>query len=171
MTGQYFPIYSGAHEGEWDQCTDCHTNTSNYSIFTCITCHTNPETNQQHAGISGYIYENAACFACHPTGDAQGAFDHNNSNFPLTGAHVSVSCIECHAGGYEGTPTECNACHLPDFNQATNPNHLTLNLSTECITCHTTEPDWNPALFPDHDDYLSTAWSTCRYCESVCHLP
>ena len=39
-----------------------------------------------------------------------------------------------------------------DFNQATNPNHLTLNLSTECITCHTTEPDWNPALFPDHDD-------------------
>ncbi|MEP6793455.1 MAG: hypothetical protein ABJB16_03950, partial [Saprospiraceae bacterium] len=151
--GTYFPIYSGGHMGAWDQCTDCHTNPSNYSIYTCVTCHMNPETNQQHAGVSGYIYENSACFACHPTGEAQGAFDHNNSNFPLTGAHTTVNCIECHAGGYQGTPTECNACHLPNFNQSTNPNHISLGLSTDCITCHTTTPNWNPALFPDHNTY------------------
>ena len=154
---QYFPIYSGAHEGVWDQCTDCHTNPSNYTIFTCITCHANPETDNQHNGLNGYIYENGACLGCHPTGDSQGAFDHDNSNFPLTGAHQTVDCIECHAGGYQGTPTECNACHTPDFNQAINPNHVSLGLSTDCITCHTTSPDWNPALFPDHNDYYLLA--------------
>ncbi len=150
---QFFPIYSGAHEGTWDQCTDCHTNTNNYSIFTCTTCHTSSETNQEHNGVNGYFYESSACLACHPTGDGDESFNHNESDFPLTGAHVNVSCIECHANGYENTPTACDACHTPDYNQATNPNHNSLGLSTDCITCHTTAPNWNPALFPVHDDY------------------
>jgi hypothetical protein len=150
---QYFPIYTGAHEGVWDQCNDCHTNANNYSVFTCTTCHTSSETSQQHNGVNGYFYESSACLACHPTGDAQGAFNHNESGFPLTGAHTSVSCVECHANGYQNTPTECNACHTPDYNQSTNPNHNSLGLSTDCVTCHTTTPNWNPALFPVHDDY------------------
>lgn len=150
---QYFPIYSGGHEGAWDQCADCHTNASNYAIYTCVGCHLSGETGQQHQGVNGYVYENSACLACHPTGDAEGSFDHDQSAFPLTGAHVSVSCIECHAGGYSGTPTECNACHQTDFNQASNPNHVSLGLSNDCVMCHTTNPDWNPALFPDHDDF------------------
>jgi hypothetical protein len=53
--GQYFPIYSGEHQGEWDACTDCHTNPSNYAEFTCITCHTNPETGNEHNGVNGCI--------------------------------------------------------------------------------------------------------------------
>jgi hypothetical protein len=150
---QFFPIYSGAHQGTWDQCTDCHTNTNNYSIFTCTTCHTSSETNQDHNGVNGYFYESSACLACHPTGNGDESFNHNESDFPLTGAHTSVSCIECHANGYENTPTACNACHTPDYNQATNPNHNSLGLSTDCVMCHTTTPNWNPALFPVHDDY------------------
>jgi hypothetical protein len=150
---EYFPIYSGGHQGVWDQCNDCHTNSNNYAIYTCVGCHASGETGQQHTGINGYVYENSACLACHPTGDAEGSFDHDNSNFPLTGAHVTVSCIECHAGGYAGTPTECDACHTPDFNQATNPNHVSLGLSNDCVMCHTTNPNWNPASFPNHNDY------------------
>lgn len=151
----YFPIYSGGHEGAWDDCNQCHTNAGNYAIYTCIGCHVNPETNNQHAGVNGYVYENSACLACHPTGDAAGAFDHSQSNFPLTGAHQTVDCIECHAGGYSGTPTNCDACHMPDFNQSSNPDHVSLGLSTDCASCHTTNPDWNPALFPDHNDYYA----------------
>ena len=150
---EYFPIYSGAHEGEWDQCTDCHTNTSNYSIYTCTTCHTNPETNQQHNGVGGYIYESSACYACHPTGDSQGSFDHQSSNFPLTGAHLTVDCASCHSGGYQGTPTECVACHTQDYNQSSNPSHTTLGLPMDCATCHTTQPDWNPATFDIHNQF------------------
>lgn len=64
--GMYFPIYSGAHEGEWNQCIDCHINSNNYSIFTCITCHEKNDMNDEHQGVSGYVYESNACFACHP---------------------------------------------------------------------------------------------------------
>ena len=66
--GMYFPIYSGGHEGEWDDCLDCHTNPSNYAVFTCVTCHGLTDMNEEHDGVSGYIYESNACLECHPDG-------------------------------------------------------------------------------------------------------
>ncbi|MCB0624321.1 MAG: cytochrome c3 family protein, partial [Saprospiraceae bacterium] len=92
--GQYFPIYSGAHNGEWDVCLDCHTNPQDYSVFSCTGCHTNPETTDQHNGINGFTYNSTACLACHPTGDAQNGFDHNLTAFPLTGAHLMAECLD-----------------------------------------------------------------------------
>ena len=150
-----FPIYSGRHEGERAQCADCHNNPSNYAEFMCISCHVNPETDEEHGGVSGYAYENTACLACHPTGNADDSFDHNNTNFPLTGGHQNTDCILCHAGGYQGTPTDCEACHTTDFNNTANPNHQVLGLPTDCAACHTTEPGWNPASFGIHDDYYA----------------
>ncbi|HFA47736.1 MAG TPA: hypothetical protein ENJ95_01815, partial [Bacteroidetes bacterium] len=152
--GQYFPIYSGAHEGTWNECLDCHTDASDYSLFTCTTCHENPETDDAHNEVSSYSYENTACFACHPTGTADGSsFDHDATNFPLTGGHIGLECLACHADGYAGTPTDCAACHTVNYQQTVNPNHEELNLSTDCASCHTTEPDWTPAAFANHDDF------------------
>ena len=150
---QYFPIYSGSHQGEWDACIDCHINPNDFSIFTCINCHTNPETDDEHEGVAGYVYEDNACLACHPNGDAEMAFDHNQTNFPLTGAHVGIECLDCHSNGFEGTSTDCFSCHQNDFVASLNPNHQELNLTTDCINCHTTEPDWMPATFDIHDQY------------------
>ncbi len=64
--GMYFPINSGAHQDEWNQCIDCHIDANNYSIFTCITCHDQTTTNEDHSQVPGYVYESNACFACHP---------------------------------------------------------------------------------------------------------
>jgi len=153
--GQYFPIYSGAHNGEWSACVDCHTNPTNYAEFTCTTCHANPETDDQHVAVGGYTFNSPACLACHPTGDATNIFDHNTTDFPLTGAHLTTECIACHAGGYAGTPTDCASCHTTDFNQTANPNHVSLGLSTDCASCHTTAPGWAPATFAVHDDYYA----------------
>ncbi len=150
--GQYFPIYSGKHKGEWDQCQDCHTNPSNYAEFTCINCHTNPQTTNQHNGINGFAYNSPACLACHPTGSATDGFDHNKTNFPLTGAHVTTACLDCHASGYAGTPTNCASCHTPDYNQSSNPNHVSLAIPTNCASCHTTAA-WQPATFSIHNNY------------------
>ena len=149
---QYFPIYSGAHNGKWNNCSDCHTNQSNYAIFSCITCHEHnqTDTDRQHNGISGYVYESGACFSCHPRGSSDGAFNHSTSNFPLTGAHQSVDCASCHQNGYAGTSMDCVSCHQANYNSTTNPNHKTLSLSTDCKTCHTTDPGWKPAKFPQH---------------------
>ncbi len=153
--GQYFPIYSGKHFGQWNLCTDCHTNQSNYGIFSCIDCHEHlqPVTDQEHGEVGGYTYNSIACYECHPTGQAGGAFDHNNSNFPLTGAHLTTDCILCHANGYAGTTTICSDCHIDAFNQTTNPNHASIGIPQECATCHTTVPGWQPAIFPIHNNY------------------
>jgi hypothetical protein len=107
----------------------------------------------EHEGVSGYIYASEECFACHPTGEKGNAFNHANSNFPLTGAHIPLDCQLCHQNGYSNTPTECFICHETDFNNSTNPNHVQLGLTTECESCHTTDPDWKPALFPTHNQY------------------
>ncbi|MEI6577168.1 MAG: hypothetical protein WCO63_13405 [Bacteroidota bacterium] len=65
----WFPIYSGKHKkGVWNTCADCHTNSSNYAVFTCITCHTKNSTDNNHNGVSGYQYNSNACYSCHPNG-------------------------------------------------------------------------------------------------------
>jgi hypothetical protein len=68
-----FPIYSGKHNGKWNNCTDCHTNVSNYKVFSCIDCHEHNKTDMdsKHKGEKGYIYASASCLSCHPKGSAK----------------------------------------------------------------------------------------------------
>lgn len=154
---QYFPIYSGKHAREWQNCAECHTNPDNYGTFSCIDCHEHnkPGTDREHIGISGYTYASDACFACHPTGDGDASFDHNQTSFPLTGAHISTVCTECHSAGYTGTSTVCADCHTNQYNLSVNPNHLVLNIPTTCAECHSTQPGWNPASFQIHNNYYT----------------
>lgn len=151
--GQFFPIYSGEHAGEWDMCSDCHNDPTNYAVFTCLTCHLPGPTNDEHEGIPGYAYNSEACLACHPDGSSTGAFNHNVTSFPLTGAHTAVLCNDCHTTGYTGTPTDCAECHSTAFNQSINPNHVALGIPNDCALCHSTEPGWQPAGFPIHNNY------------------
>ena len=107
------------------------------------------ETNNQHQGVGGYAYSNAACLACHPQGEATGTtFNHNATAFPLTGGHIGVDCIQCHANGYQGTTTVCADCHMDNFSASTDPNHVALNMPTDCAMCHTTSQDGHRYL-PD----------------------
>jgi hypothetical protein len=59
---QFFPIYSGRHNGTWTTCSSCHSNPANYAQFNCISCHSNA-----HRGSN---YTNAQCYQCHPRGNA-----------------------------------------------------------------------------------------------------
>ncbi len=68
---QFFPIYSGSHAGTWATCADCHPNSSNYTEFTCLTCHDEASTNAKHGEVSGYVYDSQACYQCHPTGSEE----------------------------------------------------------------------------------------------------
>lgn len=168
-----FPIYSGEHEGEWNSCDECHTTPGNYGLFSCTICHEHNQgdTDEEHDGVGGYIYNDMACYECHPTGSADGGFDHNASNFPLTGAHLTTECEKCHANGFSGTPTICFACHEPDYNQSANPNHNAITIPMECETCHTTNPGWEPATFPIHDNYypITGAHVTVQANCFICH--
>ncbi len=65
----WFPIASGRHSG--NPCAACHTNPAAYSVFSCLTgCHPKSSTDSHHQGRSGYRYESAACYSCHPQGRA-----------------------------------------------------------------------------------------------------
>jgi hypothetical protein len=68
FTHSWFPITSGKHAG--NPCSACHTNPTNYTVFTCLTCHAKAVTDSHHQGRTGYRYDSAACYSCHPTGRA-----------------------------------------------------------------------------------------------------
>ncbi len=78
----WFPIYSGKHKNQWSHCSDCHTNSSNYTVFTCTTsCHPQSSTNGNHGGVSGYSYNSTACYSCHPNGSAKKSVSPNQKHF------------------------------------------------------------------------------------------
>ena len=79
---QYFPIYSGKHRNEWNSCSQCHSNSSNYADFTCFGsgCHSISEMNSEHwddgqwESCNGITYPGSSvtpadCYFCHPSGD------------------------------------------------------------------------------------------------------
>ena len=79
------------------------------------------------------------------------SFDHSMVNFPLTGAHT-VPPRQCarlpRNNNYNLTSTTCMSCHLKDFQNAKNPNHVAGGFRADLRTCHATSA-WQPATF-DH---------------------
>lgn len=68
----YFPIFSGRHEGEWNDCIECHTDPGNFSSFSCIDCHEHndqADLADEHDEVSNYTYNSMACYTCHPNGE------------------------------------------------------------------------------------------------------
>jgi len=64
-----FPISHGNHARF--SCGDCHFGqTQPPANFTCIGCHGQSETSRHHGDVSAFVWENFACYACHPGGTA-----------------------------------------------------------------------------------------------------
>jgi hypothetical protein len=63
-----FPINSGDHSNL--TCQQCHQVPSNFTIFTCISCHAHnqKEMDDEHDRVGGYTYNSNACYNCHPDG-------------------------------------------------------------------------------------------------------
>jgi hypothetical protein len=101
-------------------------------------------------------------------------FDHSTTAFPLTGAHTTTPCLQCHSAGYNGTPTACIACHTTDAQNAADPNHVGAGFMTDCAPCHNTT-SFAGARYTQHDTlyfriYSGThngEWNTCRTCHDV----
>lgn len=172
-----FPLL-GAHRKA--DCYDCHKSESlaRFDVLgvNCIDCHRadyQATTNPKHAE-AGFSQD---CSICHPVNSFQWAgagFSH--SFFPLTLGHSGPVCADCHTGGnYTSTPTDCNACHTADYNNTTNPKHQTLGFSVTCTQCHTTNPDWKPASYTQHDTKSFPIysgkhrgeWNSCAECHPV----
>ena len=140
-------------------CRSCHTN----DIFKgtpkdCFSCHAKDD---HHNGQLGQD-----CSICHiPTGWENITFDHNSSAFPLTGAHTSLACTQCHMSGRFKIPTDCVSCHSePVFHAGA--------FGTNCAQCHTTS-DWLHAPFPGThpsalgQNFLDHHGATCKICHTT----
>ncbi len=114
------------------------------------------------------------CLDCHTTQAWEPAtFDHANTNFPITGAHVPLNCIDCHAAGYVNTPTDCFSCHDTDYNNTNSPNHQAAGFPTDCMVCHNTS-NWNQTTwdhdgqyFPIYSGKHQGEWNNCVDCHVV----
>ncbi len=133
------------------QCIACHVNNQLRGLpRDCFGCHqaTFEQTRNPNHVTANFPHE---CLTCHNQNAwSPAAFDHSQTNFPLTGAHSGVLCESCHQNNqYSGTPSDCYACHQSQFEQTTDPNHQQANFSHDCTTCHSTSA-WKPATF-DHN--------------------
>ena len=108
------------------------------------------------------------CQTCHTTNPGWKPASFNHTVFPLTLGHATPACTDCHKGGnYTTTPTDCYACHQPDYAGSTNPNHVASGFPTACLTCHTTNPGWKPASF-NHTTFPLTQGHSTPACID-CH--
>jgi hypothetical protein len=162
-----FPL-TGAHTSL--VCISCHSSGYQNTPYDCYSCH---QTNFNSVSDPNHVQDNFShiCTDCHTTAAwSPATFNHNNSPFPLTGAHASQQCVACHTSGYDNTPTDCYACHLNDYNGSSNPNHRSMGFPTLCQTCHSTTA-WQPSTWNHDSQYFPIfsgnhqgRWSTCADC-------
>lgn len=114
-----FPL-TGVHDTD---CAKCHV--SGFRHGDAVTYRDTPEGCAGcHEDVhAGQFSERSDCKGCH-TDEAWSptTFDHDKSNYPLRGAHVSVGCVLCHVkikrGAREVThyypiaERECDDCHV-----------------------------------------------------------
>ena len=177
----------GRHAG--NACTACHRS----GVFqglpsTCVSCHQadyQKAANPNHA-TAGFP---TACESCHKVSDPswrEGAFAH--AKWPLLGRHLGPACAACHATGvFQGLPSDCVACHLPQYQATKNPGHQAAGFPTTCATCHRlSDPSWQQGTF-DHGTVFALvgrhATAACASCHGNgvyrgtardcvgCHLP
>ncbi len=152
-------------------CIQCHTGGKfNNTPVDCYSCHKadfNGTTNPNHVS-SGMPTD---CSICHSTnGWSPASFDHSKTTFPLTGAHLTVACSQCHVNNnYTTLPTDCFGCHKNDYNVTNNPNHATAGFPTTCATCHNTS-SWAGAVFDHSKTPFPLTGAHVTVACTLCHI-
>jgi hypothetical protein len=163
-----FPITSGAHARP--DCNSCHGDFDTFTKFSCVGCHEHSQgvTDPRHSGVSGYAWDSAKCYECHPSGSVTGV-DHA-AFFPIhDGAtHAGISCATCHVDPTNRKVVDCIGCHTAP---TTDPLHSGISgyewTNPQCLSCH---PKGgipgvdHAAWFPIHDGatHAGISCSTCH---------
>ena len=172
-----FPIYSGPHNRQWDDCAQCHTSQSNHSIVDCLTCHEHAQSRMDpsHQGMTGYSYTTSACLSCHPDG-TKGDFLQHDAFFPVySGTHNRVwdTCAQCHTNPTSSSVVDCLTCH-EHLQSVMDPVHQGMAgysySSSTCLSCH---PDGVAGPFVDHESIFpiyggphNGKWNSCATCHT-----
>ena len=167
-----------AHEKLEATCTSCHTPFSRVTQNSlCLDCHKPVAADiSAHTGFHGRSPEvpSSQCRRCHTDHQGRDAdivffepalFDHALTDFPLTGGHLGLACVSCHAekAKLRAAPVACSACHGKD-----DPHKG--ELGSDCGKCHDAGIWRNTAPF----DHIATkfpltgqhAKAECRSCHA-----
>ncbi|NJD11059.1 MAG: hypothetical protein FIB01_11705, partial [Gemmatimonadetes bacterium] len=173
-----FPINSGTHAGKWTDCSACHTDASNFAVFSCMAggCHAQAATDPGHSGIAGYQYAATQCLSCHPAGRA-GTFDQHDAIVPInSGTHAGKwsACGDCHTDPGTKKVFSCTtgSCHPQ---AATGGYHVGIPgyqyTASQCLTCHPTGlrgtfTQHDPLYFPIYSGTHLNQWTDCATCHT-----
>ncbi len=145
------------HEELESECSSCHkTFNKAAQLGLCLDCHedvaTDIDATRGFHGLSNDVH-NATCASCHTDHQGRNAdivnldeesFDHDFTDFELIGAHLEVTCEDCHSPSEKrrDAAKACVDCHVEDdVHQDA--------LGDNCADCHQST-DWKDADF-DHD--------------------
>ena len=150
------PVIEGHAKLESD-CSSCHVAFSrNGQSALCQDCHEDVADDQKAGrGYHGLSDEarSGQCSSCHTDHEGRTAdiinldvrrFNHELTDFDLSGAHRETDCVDCHAVDslYRDAPSACFDCHEKDDEHEG-------GLGNDCQTCHRTT-DWTDTEF-DHE--------------------
>ena len=141
------------------KCSSCHLKEKKHreAKHQCSNCHKDNDTHKGELGNK--------CNSCHNEKSwSDISFDHDKTDFSLTGKHAKTSCNSCHINNkYEKTPKKCNTCHaIDDVHKGKN--------GKNCKKCHNSR-NWKSLKF-DHDKdtkFKLTGRHKNQNCKS-CHL-
>lgn len=161
----FFPLRGGHASLD---CGACHSEGFSGTPTDCYACHQEDyqsTTDPDHVALGFPL----SCENCHGTTTWEGAtqVDHD-SFFPLNGVHAVLDCQECHADGFEGTPTDCYSCHAADYEETDDPDHVAQGFSTMCEDCHN-ETDWNSVDDIDHAAFFPLRGAHAPLDCEACH--
>lgn len=149
---------SSAHTKLEARCNSCHTSFQKTAQNSrCTDCHKGIGADIAQGSRYHGKYAPArtgACKSCHSDHKGRGfalirldrtSFDHDLSDYRLTGAHQKANCTGCHGAGnnYRGVARDCASCHAkkdPHKGQ----------LGRACQNCHTTAA-WKTIQGFDHN--------------------
>jgi hypothetical protein len=167
-----FPL-RGAHGAI--PCSECHKKQKDWNFkgigINCKDCH-----KDIHQGyIETKYYPDSDCRICHTEARWAGvSFNHSQTGFKLTGAHITAECKACHfksdeKGAIQQKFTDvsknCSNCHIDKHN-----NQFEKNGITNCTECHETE-NWKASKFNHNNTAFSLTGKHINVPCEKCHKP
>lgn len=164
---------SGAHFAV--PCQSCHLKEDNWKFKklgeNCIDCHENVHSKE----LSEKYLPKNNCSSCHETASWRTIkFDHNSTEFKLSGKHADVNCSKCHVKVDENlnkkylflsSDKKCESCHNDkhqgQFNEGDESN---------CQRCHAFN-NWKPENFDHNKTRFSLAGAHEKVPCAKCHKP
>jgi hypothetical protein len=155
----------GRHAGV--PCSDCHVRQTKDEWRAvpadCAGCHRSQVIGASLHPDHSQGRFSTGCEACHSVYGWRPARVVHDRFWPLTGAHRTVDCAQCHVDGrYAGTPRDCRGCHQTEFARAHSPTE-----NQTCEACHSTRA-WSDVQPVDHRRFFPLPHEGISDCND-CH--